>query len=140
MAWKRLASATSTSTARGIDPSSPYSGVLSLFLKAALERTRPTIFGDGELKAARAADVAGRIYNGGNGGRITLNQAWAMVQRLEGVDIPPIYGAPRKGDVRDSQADTRAAVRELGHAPKYSFEEGMRLTLEWYRKQAAVAK
>jgi nucleoside-diphosphate-sugar epimerase len=63
-----------------------------------------------------------------------------MVQKLERLDIPPIYGAPRKGDVRDSQADTRAAVRDLGHAPKYSFEEGMRLTLEWYRKQAAVAK
>src|SRR5580692_12319336 len=30
------------------DPSSPYSGVLSLFMKAALERSSPTIFGDGE--------------------------------------------------------------------------------------------
>ena len=92
------------------------------------------------LKAARAANVAGRIYNGGNGGRITLNQAWAMVQKLEGVDIPPIFGVPRAGDVRDSQADTTAAARDLGHAPKYSFEDGMRLTLEWYRKQAAAAK
>jgi UDP-glucose 4-epimerase len=137
------------------DPSSPYSGVLSLFLKAALEHTQPTIFGDGEqsrdftyvedvaelnLKAARAGNVAGKIYNGGNGGRITLNQAWATVQKLEGVDIPPLYGAPRAGDVRDSQADITAAVRDLGHAPRYSFEEGIRLTLEWYRKQAAVAK
>ena len=39
-----------------------------------------------------------------------------------------------------SQADTTAAVRELGHAPQYSFEEGMRLTLEWYRRHTAVAK
>ncbi len=69
------------------DPSSPYSGVLSLFMKAVLERKSPTIFGDGEqsrdftyvedvaalnLKAARAANVAGRVYNAGNGGRITL--------------------------------------------------------------------
>jgi len=137
------------------DPSSPYSGVLSLFLKAILERTRPTIFGDGEhsrdftyvddvaklnLKAARAPGVSGKMYNGGNGERITLNQAWALVQKLEGVDIPAIYGAPRAGDVRDSQADTTAAVRELGHAPQYSFEEGMRLTLEWYRRHTAVAK
>ncbi len=66
------------------DPSSPYSGVLSLFMKAVLERRAPTIFGDGEqsrdftyvedvaelnLKAARAQDVSGKIYNGGNGGR-----------------------------------------------------------------------
>ena len=135
------------------DPSSPYSGVLSLFLKAILERARPTIFGDGEqsrdftyvddvaelnLKAARAQGVAGKVYNGGNGGRITLNQAWALVQKLAGVDIPAIYGAPRAGDVHDSQADVTAAVRDLGHAPRYSFEEGMRLTLEWYRQHAAV--
>ena len=48
--------------------------------------------------------------------------------------FPPVYGPPRAGDVRDSQADTTLAVRDLGHAPRYSFEEGMRLTLDWYRK------
>jgi UDP-glucose 4-epimerase len=132
------------------DPSSPYSGVLSLFLRAVLDRKAPTIFGDGEqsrdftyvedvaelnLKAARAPGVSGGMFNGGNGGRITLNQAWALVQKLEGVEIPAKYGPPRAGDVRDSQADTRSAVAALGHAPRFSFEEGMRRTLEWYRRQ-----
>jgi nucleoside-diphosphate-sugar epimerase len=131
------------------DPSSPYSGVLSLFMKAVLERHAPTIFGDGEqsrdftyvedvaelnLKAARAPGVSGKVYNGGNGLRITLNQAWALLQALEGVEIAPKYGTPRAGDVRHSQADTTAAVRDLGHAPRFSFEEGMRRTLEWYRQ------
>ena len=130
------------------DPSSAYSGVLSLFMKAVLDREAPTIFGDGEhsrdftfvedvaelnLKAARAQGVSGNVYNGGNGGRITLNQAWALLQKLEGVDIPALHGPPRAGDVRDSQADTTLAVRDLGHAPRYGFEEGMRITLEWYR-------
>ena len=64
-----------------------------------------------------------------------MNQAWALVQRMEGVEIPAIHAAPRAGDVRDSQADTTAAVRDLGHAPRFSFEEGMRRTLEWYRGQ-----
>jgi UDP-glucose 4-epimerase len=124
--------------------------VLSVFMKAILERRSPTIFGDGEqsrdftyvedvaelnLKAARAGGVSGRLYNGGNGGRITLNQAWALLQKMEGVDIPAVYGTPRAGDVRDSQADTTLAVRDLGHAPRFSFEEGMRRTLEWYRRQ-----
>jgi UDP-glucose 4-epimerase len=130
------------------DPGSPYSGVLSLFMKAALARTAPTIFGDGEqsrdftyvddvaelnLKAARAKGVAGKVYNGGNGGRITLNQAWALLQKIEGIDLPARYGPPRAGDVRDSQADTTLALRDLGHAPRYSFEDGMRVTLDWYR-------
>src|SRR6185369_13132625 len=129
------------------DPSSPYSGVLSVFMKAILERRRPTIFGDGEqsrdftyvddvaelnLKAARAKNVSGKMFNGGNGGRVTLNEAWALLQKMEGVDMPAEYGPPRAGDVRDSQADTNSAIRELGHAPKYSFEQGMRETLEWY--------
>lgn len=130
------------------DPSSQYSGVLSLFMKAVLERCAPVIFGDGEqsrdftyvedvaelnLKAARAKNVAGRVYNAGNGGRVTLNQAWELLQRIEGVAIPANYGPPRAGDVCHSQADTALAVRDLGHAPCFSFEEGMRRTLEWYR-------
>ena len=76
---------------------------------------------------------SGKLYNGGNGGRITLNQAWALLQKMEGVSIPALYAAPRAGDVRDSQADTTAAIRDLGYAPRFSFEEGMRRTLEWYR-------
>jgi UDP-glucose 4-epimerase len=132
------------------DPSSPYSGVLSLFMKAIIERRAPTIFGDGEqsrdftyvedvvalnIKASQApASVAGRVYNGGNGGRITLNQAWDLLQKIEGVRIPANYGPPREGDVRDSQADTVAAVRDLGHDPRFTFEQGMRATLDWYRK------
>ena len=134
------------------DPSSPYSGVLSVFIKALLGRSSPTIFGDGEqsrdftyvedvadlnLKAARAVNVSGRTINGGNGGRITLNQAWALLQKIEGVEIPANYAPPRAGDVRDSQADVTAAVRDLGHSPRYTFEEGLRLTLEWYRSDAA---
>ena len=131
------------------DPSSPYSGVLSLFMKAAIERRAPTILGDGEqsrdftfvedvaelnLKAARAPNVCGKVYNAGNGGRITLNQAWALLQKIEGIEIPAAFGPPRKGDVLHSQADTTAAVRDLGHAPRFSFAEGLRRTMEWYRQ------
>jgi nucleoside-diphosphate-sugar epimerase len=131
------------------DPSSAYSGVLSIFMKSVLERCPPTIYGDGEqsrdftyvedvvdlnLKAARTPGVSGKLYNAGNGGRITINQAWALLQKLEGVNVPARYAPPRAGDVRDSQADVTAAVRDLGHAPRFSFEEGLRLTLEWYRK------
>jgi UDP-glucose 4-epimerase len=131
------------------DPTSQYSGVLSLFITAILERKAPTIFGDGEtsrdftyvddvvglnLRAAEApSSVSGKVFNAGNGGRITLNEAWRLLQQFEGVSIPPVYGPPRPGDVRDSQADTTAAVRELGHSPQVSFEAGLRQTLEWYR-------
>jgi nucleoside-diphosphate-sugar epimerase len=131
------------------DPNSPYSGVLSLFMKHLLARTPPTIFGDGEQtrdftyvedvaelcrKAAHAPDVAGKMYNAGNGGRYSLNSIWSLLQRIEGVEIAPRYGPPRAGDVRDSMADTAAAQAELGHAPRFSMEEGLKRTLEWYRQ------
>lgn len=135
------------------DPSSQYSGVLSLFMKAILERCSAVIYGDGEqsrdftyvddvaalnLQAARARNVSGKVYNAGNGGRITINQAWALLQKLEGVTIPAQYRPPRVGDVRHSQADTTAVLRDLGYAPQFSFQEGMRRTLEWYRQESGM--
>jgi nucleoside-diphosphate-sugar epimerase len=131
------------------DPTSPYSGVLSLFMKHLLARSTPTIFGDGgqtrdftyvedvaELcyKASQAPGVAGKMYNAGNGGRYTLNFIWDLLQKIEGAKIPPQYGPPRAGDVRDSMADTASARAELQHAPRFSIEEGLRRTLEWYRQ------
>jgi len=136
------------------DPSSAYSGVLSLFMKHLLARTSPTIFGDGEqsrdftfvedvaglcIKAAYAPGVSGRMYNAGNGGRFTLNFIWALLQKMEGVAIPANYGPERAGDVRHSMADTTAAARDLGHAPQFTIEEGLKRTLEWYRGAAAAA-
>lgn len=131
------------------DPGSPYSGVLSLFMTAVLDRRPPTIFGDGEtsrdftyvedvvalnLRAAQApSSTCGRMYNGGNGGRVTLNEAWALLQEIEGVTISANYGPERAGDVRDSQADTADAIKYLGHDPKFSFGQGIRDTLAWYR-------
>jgi UDP-glucose 4-epimerase len=131
------------------DPTSPYSGVLSLFMRALIERRSPTIHGDGEqsrdftyvddvvglvLKAAVAPGVSGNVYNAGNGNRYTLNYIWDELQKIEGVVIPPVYAPPRAGDVRDSQADTTAAVRDLGHKPAFSLREGLRRTLEWYKR------
>jgi nucleoside-diphosphate-sugar epimerase len=136
------------------DPSSPYSGVLSIFIRCLLEGTSPTIFGDGEqtrdftyvedvvaliLKTATAPGTAGKMFNAGNGGRYSLNEVWRILQKIEGVSINANYGPPRAGDVRDSQADTEAATKYLGHAPRFSLEEGLRRTLEWYRQQQSAA-
>jgi nucleoside-diphosphate-sugar epimerase len=132
------------------DPGSPYSGVLSLFMTCLLEKRPPTLFGDGGqtrdftfvedvaglvLKALQApATACGKVFNAGNGNRYSLLETWEMLQKIEGVSLPPNFGPPREGDVRDSQADTRAATAELGHDPQFTFEEGLRQTLAWYRE------
>ena len=132
------------------DPNSPYSGVISVFMKCLLEGCSPTIFGDGEqtrdftyiedvvdlvIKTSRAPGVSGKVFNAGNGNRYSLNLVWQTLQGIEGVQIPALYGPGRAGDVRDSQADTTAAVRELHHAPRFSLEAGLRRTLDWYRNE-----
>jgi nucleoside-diphosphate-sugar epimerase len=137
------------------DPGSAYSGVLSIFMNCLLEKRAPTIFGDGEQsrdftyvedvvsllrKASESEGLSGMVLNAGNGGRITLNQTWELLQKMEGVRLPAKYAPARIGDVRDSQADTTAAVRFLGHAPQFTFEAGLRETLEWYRAALAGVK
>ncbi len=131
------------------DPNSPYSGVLSLFCRAILDERRPTIYGVGEqsrdftfvdnitrlnLLAASAPEAAGNLYNGGTGRRYTLNQTWAMLNAIAGTSIDAEYAPARAGDVRDSQADTTAAERDLGYRPTVDFEDGLRRTLAWYRQ------
>ena len=129
------------------DPMSAYSGVLSLFMKHLIARTAPAIYGDGEqtrdftfvedvaalIIKASTAGVPGTTYNAGNGGRYSLNTIWSMLQKIEGVDIKPVYGPGRAGDVRDSQADTTAAKAALGNDPQFTIEEGLRRTLDWYK-------
>ena len=130
------------------DPSSPYSGVISLFISALCEKRRPKIFGDGEhtrdftyvanvvdgvLRACTARDASGEVINVATGGRISLNHLFHTIRDVVSADVEPIYEAPRVGDVKDSQADIGKARRLLGYQPIVSFEEGLRQTVEWYR-------
>jgi nucleoside-diphosphate-sugar epimerase len=136
------------------DPSSPYSGVISVFATALLDGRSPKIYGDGEqtrdftyvanvvdgvLRACEAPGVSGEIINVATGGRISLNELFRTMRELIGGSIEPTYSDPRPGDVRDSQADISKARRLLGYEPTVSFEEGLRRTVEWYRTFAAAA-
>jgi UDP-glucose 4-epimerase len=130
------------------DPSSPYSGVLSIFSDCLLEGRRPTIFGAGDqsrdfvfvddvvqalLLAAKSPNAPGQVYNCGTGRRTSLNQVWTVMQGIAGADLPAVYGPERPGDVLHSEADITKARRELGFEPKVSLEEGLRRTLAWIR-------
>jgi len=131
------------------DPSSPYSGVISLFISALCDGRRPTIHGDGEqtrdftyvanvvdgvLRACHAPGASGEVINVATAGRISLNQLFASVKREVGSSLEPDYSNPRAGDVRDSQADIGKAQRLLGYRPIVGFEEGLGRTVKWYRE------
>ena len=130
------------------DPSSPYSGVISLFISAICEGRPPSIYGDGEqtrdftyvanvvdgvLRACTAPQASGEVINVATGGRISLNHLFRTVREFLGASVEPIYGPARAGDVRDSQASIDKARRLLGYEPTVSFEQGLANTVTWYR-------
>lgn len=130
------------------DPGSPYSGVLSLFNAALLNGTQPTVYGDGEqsrdftyvgnaveanLLACEAPRAAGLVFNIGTGSRYTLNQTLKLLEKITGRPAKAKYGAPREGDIHDSQADISRAKEILGYNPQFGFEEGLKDTWEWFR-------
>ena len=136
------------------DPSSPYSGVISVFATALLENRAPTIYGDGEqtrdftyvanvvdgvLKACDAPSASGQVINVATGGRISLNTLFDTMRRLIGANVKPTYAEARAGDVRDSQADIQKARNLLGYEPTVSFEEGLQRTVDWYRTATTTA-
>jgi UDP-glucose 4-epimerase len=128
------------------DPSSPYSGVISLFIKFMSQGQRPTIHGDGGqtrdftyVANAVAANLAamrhpeplkGQVFNVGTGHRISLLDLVAALNRILGTNLEPVFQAPRAGDVRDSLASLEQIGQVLGYKPTVSFEEGLRRTVE----------
>jgi nucleoside-diphosphate-sugar epimerase len=133
------------------DPSSPYSGVISLFTRALLENRSPIIYGDGEqtrdftyvanvvdgVLRASTASVSGMVLNVATGSRISLNELFETLRDLIGRDVKPTYGPGRAGDVRDSQADISRARKLLGYEPIVPFQEGLSRTVDWYKTQDA---
>jgi len=137
------------------DPGSPYSGVISLFSTALLEGRPPTIYGDGEqtrdftyvtnvvdgvLRACDAPNVAGEWINVATGGRISLNELLRVMQQIVGTSLQPVYAETRQGDVQDSQADITKARTRLGYEPTVDLEEGLRRTLDWFRRDRDDAR
>ena len=133
------------------DPSSPYSGVISVFAKALLDNKAPTIHGDGEqtrdftyvanvvdgvLRAVNAPGASGQVVNIATGTRISLNQLFASMRDAIGSRLEPLYGPARQGDVKDSLADITRARTLLGYEPSVSLEDGLKNTIEWYRSAA----
>jgi UDP-glucose 4-epimerase len=128
------------------DPSSPYSGVISIFIKRMSQGQRPTIYGDGtqtrdftyvanvvaaNLAAIRRPEpLGGIVLNVGTGERIQLLDLVAALNEILGTHLEPEFQPERPGDVRDSVASLSRTRKILGYEPAISFEEGLRRTVE----------
>ena len=137
------------------DPSSPYSGVISIFMTKALQHAPAVIYGDGNqsrdfiyvqdvaranLLAATAPEASGQVINIGSGSSVNINQLWEAICTLSGKNLKPEYAPKRSGDIVKSVAAIDFAKSRLGFEPETSFEEGLKSTFEWYRKRQKSKK
>lgn len=130
------------------NPSSPYSGVISIFMTKALTNERPMIYGDGKqyrdfifvkdvvranLLAADCHKAGGKVFNVGTGGFVRVNQLWEIISQMAGGTIAPEYKPYRPGDILESVADIDFANKIFGFEPQYSFENGLKDTFNYYQ-------
>lgn len=132
------------------DPDGAYAAVIPKFLKQLMHGETPTINGDGKqsrdftyidnvieanLKACLAPhEAAGEAFNIAYGGREYLIDIYYGLTKALGVDVEPNFGPDRKGDIKHSNADISKARKLLGYDPDYSFQDGIKLAIAWYKE------
>jgi nucleoside-diphosphate-sugar epimerase len=131
------------------DPSSPYSGVISIFVDRAQGGRTLTIFGDGKasrdfvfvgdvvdanLAAATQAGISGEVFNVARGAKTTLDELASLLGRVLGRTLTVEHAAPRVGDIVESWANVERAKSRLGFEAKVSVEEGLRQLVRSVRR------
>lgn len=127
------------------DPSSPYSGVISIFTDKLKKNETPSIFGDGEqtrdfvfvsdvveanMKAVTTENCAGQFFNVATGNKITLNDLLKSLSDIYNVEFKVNYGEVRKGDIKDSYAVADKAASILKWQPSVELKQGLKLLCE----------
>ncbi|MBQ3005710.1 MAG: SDR family oxidoreductase [Clostridia bacterium] len=132
------------------DPNGAYAAVIPKFIKMLLNDEVPTINGDGKqsrdftyienvidanLKACAAPESsAGDVYNVAYGGREYLIDIYYTLTKALGKDIEPNFGPDRAGDIKHSNADVSKAKEKINYEPLFSFADGIKLAIEWYKE------
>jgi nucleoside-diphosphate-sugar epimerase len=131
------------------DPASEYAAVIPRFILWALKGTPLEVHGDGTQSrdftyidnvveanclAAEAPDAAGLAFNVGCGERVSLLEIAARLEELIGRPVARRHTPARPGDVPHTLADIARAKRLLGYTPLVPFDEGLRRTLDYFRR------
>lgn len=131
------------------DPTSPYSGVISIFVDKLIKNHNITIFGDGEqtrdfiyvkdviqanLLALQSLEKSAHIFNVGTQSSISINQLLSILQTQLKTAIIPTYQPSRAGDIRHSCANNTKLKEILGWNPQFSIEQGLAHYLTWQRQ------
>lgn len=133
------------------DPHSQYAGVIAKFILSCIRGERPTIYWDGDqsrdftyvennaivniLGFLSKEKVGGEVMNICAGQGVTVNEILKQINEYLGTNIEAVYKPRRPGDVRHTKGSSEKAKRLLGYETKVSFNEGLKKTIEWFKKQ-----
>lgn len=134
------------------DPNGPYAAVIPLFVKGIMDETPVYINGDGEqtrdftyVNNAVQANIKGMLcenpeafgkpYNIAVGHNFSVNYLYNAIREMLGSQHQATYREPREGDIRNSLADISRANTLIGYDPTHHFLDGLKLTVEYFRKQ-----
>ncbi len=129
-------------------PDSPYAAAIPKFIQVMLAGEPATIHGDGRqtrdfvyvrdiveamLLAADGDSIDGRVFNIAGGKSVPINELVETLQRFFPETPDPVFGPSRQGDLLFSEADISLAERALGYRPRIDLQEGLGITVEWFR-------
>jgi UDP-N-acetylglucosamine/UDP-N-acetylgalactosamine 4-epimerase len=137
------------------DPDGAYAAVIPKFVMMLTKHETPIINGDGTVSrdftyidnviqvnhlAALVQDekALNTVYNVAHGERTSLNELYKIIRGLAGkydktiLDIEPIYGPEREGDIKHSLASIEKAKKLLGYSPKLNVAEGLDEAVKWF--------
>ena len=129
-------------------PDSPYAAAIPKFIQVMLAGEPATIHGDGHqtrdfvyvgdiveamLLGADGDSIDGRVFNIAGGKSVPINELVEILQRFFPETPDPVFAPPRQGDLRFSEADISLAERSLGYRPRIDLQEGLEITVEWFR-------
>jgi UDP-N-acetylglucosamine 4-epimerase len=133
------------------DPNGPYAAVIPIFTSKTLKGETVFIDGDGEQtrdftfveNAVQAniralltenTEAVNQVYNIAVSENFSVNYMFERIIEILGIEAKPQYREARKGDVRNSLADISKAKNLLGYAPKFTFAEGLPITVKFFAK------
>lgn len=125
-----------------------YAGVIPATIRRILENEPPVIYGDGlqtrdytyvtdtadaAVKIYCARSTRGKVLNIASGKEISIKDLISKIAKLMNWKKPITHGPPRPGDVRRFIGSNSLAKELINYEPKVDFDEGLSLTISWYR-------
>lgn len=132
------------------NPNGAYAAVIPIFISHLLNGIVPSIFGDGTTSrdftfinnvvyanvlaySTTNKEAVNQVYNVAYGSSTSLNQLFDLIKSNLKSNVTPDYKAERKGDIKNSLANINKAKKLLGYEPLVDLQNGMDLTIDWYR-------